>query len=135
VRDSDLENCLRILVADDFKPWRDQVRALLKTRPDWEIIGEVSDGLEAVEKATDLQPDIVLLDIGMPSLNGIEAAKIIRQKSPKSRILFITQDGDVDVRNEARQLGDGYLVKANAGNELLDAIATVLHRYKADQST
>src|SRR5215831_13141788 len=74
----------RILLVDDFAPWRDQLRSLLEARTDWRIIGEASDGREAVEKATEMQPDIVLLDVGMPSLNGIEAAKII-QRCPKSK--------------------------------------------------
>lgn len=117
----------RILIADDYAPWLDHLRSLLKTRPEWNIIGEASDGQDAVEKAIELQPDIILLDVGMPSLNGIEAAKIIRKKCPKSRILFVTQNGDRDLRNAAMQVGAaGYMAKANAASELLDAIATAL---------
>jgi len=85
--------------------WRDQLRSLLKTRPEWHVIAEACDGQEAIEKASEMQPDIILLDVGMPSLNGIEAAKIIRQRCPRSRIVFVTQEGDVDVRSEAMRVG------------------------------
>lgn len=119
----------RILVVDDFAPWRDQIRSLLDTRPEWTIIGEASNGQEAVEKATEMQPDIILLDVGMPFLNGIEAAKIIRQRCPHSRILFVTQDGDNDIRNAAMRLGAvSYVLKANTGTELLDAIDSAMDR-------
>ena len=119
----------RILVVDDFAPWRDQIRSLLDTRPEWTIIGEASNGQEAVEKATDMQPDIILLDVGMPFLNGIEAAKIIGQRCPHSRILFVTQDGDNDIRNAAMRLGAvSYVLKANTGTELLDAIDSAMDR-------
>lgn len=108
---------------------RDQLRLLLKTRPEWNVIGEASDGREAVEKATDTQPDIILLDVGMPFLNGIEAAKIIHRRCPKSKILFVTQDGDDDVRDAAMETGAAaYVLKANAGNQLLDAITAALAR-------
>jgi DNA-binding NarL/FixJ family response regulator len=95
----------RILIVDDTAAWRHQLRLLLKQHPEWNIIGEASDGQEAIEKATEMQPDIVLLDVGMPFLNGIEAAKIIHQRCPKSRILFVTQDGDVDIRDAAMRVG------------------------------
>jgi len=118
----------RILLVDDFAPWRDQLRSLLEARTDWRIIGEASDGREAVEKATEMQPDIVLLDVGMPSLNGIEAAKII-QRCPKSKILFVTQNGNGDIRKAALRLGAaGYVLKAHAAGELLNAITTALDR-------
>jgi len=117
----------RILVVDDFAAWRDQIRSLVETRPEWSIVGEASDGQEGIEKATEIQPDIILLDVAMPSLNGIEAAKILRQRCPRSKILFVTQDGDDDIRDAAMRLGAAaYLLKRNVGNELLDAIATAL---------
>ena len=115
----------RILVVDDYAPWRDQLRSILETRPEWNIIGEASDGREAVEKATELQPDIILLDVGMPYLNGIEAAKIIHQRCPKSKIVFVTQDGDSDIRNSAMRVGAAaYVLKTSADRELLEAIAS-----------
>jgi len=109
---------LRILVADDFAPWRAQARSLLQQRPEWQII-EACDGLEAVHKATELRPDIVLLDIGMPILNGIEAAEKIREATPQSRIIFVTSDGDADVKAAALATGaEAYLAKARAASEL-----------------
>ena len=118
-----------VLVVDDSKDWRLQIRQILQARPQWKIVAEAGDGAEAVRKATDLQPDIILLDIGMPHLNGIEASKIIHQKCPQSKILFVTQDGDADIRNAALQVGAlAYLLKTNVGTELLDAITNALHR-------
>jgi DNA-binding NarL/FixJ family response regulator len=118
-----------ILVVDDFAAWRQQLRSMIEMRPGWSIIGEASDGQEAIEKATEMRPDIILLDVAMPSMNGIEAARVIHQRCPKSKILFVTQDGDSDIRNAAMQVGAmGYVLKSKAGNELLDAIAVALGR-------
>ena len=86
------ERPVRILVADDFVAWRALVRSLLQARPEWRVIGEACDGLQAVQMTEELCPDVVVLDIGMPVLNGIEAAKCIRQQSPTSRIIFATQN-------------------------------------------
>jgi DNA-binding NarL/FixJ family response regulator len=117
------ESPLRILVADDFAEWRVRVRSMLQARPEWQVIGEACDGLEAVQRTTELRPDIVLLDIGMPMLNGIEAAKRIREHSPSSRIIFVTQESDADIRTAALATGaEGYLLKAHAMNELLPAV-------------
>lgn len=114
-------------MVDDFSPWRDQIRSLLTARPTWTIIGEASDGREAVEKASELDPDIILLDVGMPRLNGIEAAKIIRETCPRSKIVFVTQDGDDEIRDAAMRAGAmAYVSKANAGTELAEAITTAL---------
>jgi CheY-like chemotaxis protein len=117
------ESPLRILVADDFADWRVRVRSMLETRPEWHVIGEACDGLEAVQRTTELQPDVVLLDIGMPALNGIEAAKRIRQDAPGSRIIFVTQESDAEIRTAALATGaEGYLLKVNAMRELLPAV-------------
>lgn len=117
----------RILVVDDLALWRDKLRSLIPARPEWKIVAEASDGQQAIEKAADMQPDIILLDIGMPVLNVIEAAKIIRQKCPKARIVFVTQDGVSDFRKAAMQLGAaGYVLKANVANALLGAIKSAL---------
>jgi DNA-binding NarL/FixJ family response regulator len=121
---------LRILVADDFVPWRAQARSLLQQRPEWQIV-EACDGLEAVHKATELRPDIVVLDIAMPILNGIEAAQKIRETSPHSRIIFVTTDGDADVKAAALATGaQAYLSKARAATELLPTIAATLDEYQ-----
>ena len=92
-----------------------------------EIVEEIADGLEAVQEANELRPDLILLDIELPSLNGIAAARQIRRLSPESKILFISQESSVDVVQEALALGAlGYVVKAHAGSELFAAVEAVL---------
>lgn len=118
---------MRILVVDDYEPWRRFVCSKLQERPELRIIGEVSDGLEAVQKAQELQPDVILLDIGLPTLNGIEAAIRIHSAAPEARILFASQNGDMDVVRTALSNGArGYLLKADGESELLPAIETVI---------
>lgn len=117
----------RILVVDDFKAWQEQVRSLLRARPELQIICEASDGLEAVHKANELKPDLVLLDIGLPKLNGIEAARQIRQLSPNSMIIFLSADNSLDGVDVAQSTSvEGHVHKANVQSELLIAIDTVL---------
>lgn len=117
----------RILIVDDSPGWRARVREILAAHPEWEIISEASDGQEAVREARELQPDIVVLDIAMPRLNGIEAAKMIRQKSPKSRIVFLTVDTDSDVMKAALDVGQtAYVTKAKAATRLCEAVAASL---------
>jgi DNA-binding NarL/FixJ family response regulator len=100
---------------------------MLQARPELQVIGEVSDGLEAVRKAQELHPDLILLDIGLPGLNGIEAARQIRRLSPESKIVFVSQESSADVVQQAFSLGAcGYVVKMDAGRELLAAVDAVL---------
>ena len=118
---------IRILITDDSADWRHQVRLVLQARPEWQVISEASDGLEAVQKAQDLKPEIILLDIGLPKLNGIEAALRIRQLSPSSKIIFLSQNSDLDVVLAALDTGaKGYVRKTDAGSELLLAVDAVL---------
>jgi len=118
---------VRVLVVDDYEPFRRFVRSTLEKRPDWQVIGEASDGLEAVQKAEELQPDLIVLDIGLPKLNGIEAARRIRKLFPQSKILVLTQESSADVMQEVLGLGVlGYVVKARAGSDLLAAVKAVL---------
>jgi DNA-binding NarL/FixJ family response regulator len=117
----------RILIVDDFPDWRARIRQILAAHPEWKIISEASDGQEAVQEASELQPDIVVLDITLPRLNGIEAAKMIRQKSPKSRIVFLTHDNDSDVMKAALGVGQTtYVPKAKAASRLCQAVAASL---------
>jgi len=99
---------------------------MLASIPDLQVIGEVSDGLEAVQKSAELQPDLVLLDIGLPGLNGIQAARQIRKLVPEPKIIFLTQESSSDVVQEALGLAQGYVVKATAGSKLLAAVEAVL---------
>jgi len=94
---------------------------------DLRVIAEVSDGLEAVQKAAELKPDLILLDIGLPIINGIEAARQIRKLSPESKIVFVSQESSADVVEEALSTGAwGYVVKANAASQLLAVVEAVV---------
>jgi len=118
---------MRILVVDDFEGWRRQVRLLFQARPQWQIIAEVSDGLEAVQKVADLKPDLIVLDIGLPKLNGIEAARGMRHLSPTSTIVFLSLNNDPDVVRAALSTGAlGYVHKTDVQRDLLPAIEAVL---------
>jgi len=120
-------SCSSILVADDFEGWRRQVRSLLRARPEWQVIAEASDGSEAVQQAEELQSDLIVLDIGLPKLNGIEAARRIRQRSPSSKIIFLSQNSNLDVVRAALDTGAlGYVCKTDARRELLPAMDAVL---------
>jgi DNA-binding NarL/FixJ family response regulator len=117
---------LRILVVEDFAPFLQFISSALSTRRDLQVVGEVSNGLEAVQKAVELRPDLILLDIGLPGLNGIEAARQIRKLVPESKIIFLTQESSPDVVQEAFRLGaSGYVVKTNAVSDLLVAVEAV----------
>ena len=118
---------IRVLVVDDFEPFRRFVSLALQNRPDLQVICEASDGLEAVQRAEELQPDLVLLDIGLPKLNGIEAARRMRRVAPQSKILFFSEHSSPDMVREALSTGAcGYVVKTDAGHDLLTAVDTVL---------
>jgi len=121
---------IRVLLVDDFEPFRLFVRAILQKNFDCRNILEASDGAEAVELAEELKPDLVLLDIGLPTLNGIEAARRIRELSPKSKILFVSENRSSEIREAALSTGEGYVGKADAGSELVGAINDVLRGEK-----
>jgi DNA-binding NarL/FixJ family response regulator len=124
-------NGANILIVDDFPGWRDQVRAILRPHPEWKVVDEACDGLEGVHKAIQLQPDVVVLDIGLPGVNGIEAARRIRRRCPKARIVFLSQDGDSDIMHAALRVGWAYVLKAKAAVDLCDAIAISLRETHA----
>jgi DNA-binding NarL/FixJ family response regulator len=122
---------LHILVVDDYEPFRRFVCSILERRQDLQIIGEASDGLEAVKKAEELQPDLILLDIGLPALNGMEAARRIRKFAPDSKILFVSMESSTEVVQQALNLGAwGYVFKSRAGSELLAAVEAVIQGKK-----
>jgi DNA-binding NarL/FixJ family response regulator len=117
----------RILLVEDFEPLLRYEISLLQENPEWQIIGEATDGLEAVQKAEALRPDVILLDIGLPKLNGIEAARQIRVIIPGSQIIFVSQESSAEVVTEALSFGArGYVLKVRAGSDLLVAIEAVL---------
>jgi CheY-like chemotaxis protein len=117
---------VRVLVVDDYEPFRQFVCSTLGQRPGFQVIAEASDGLEGVHKAEELKPDLIVLDIGLPTLNGIEVARRIRKLLPECKILFMSQGSSVDVAQAAFSLGAmGYVVKAHAGSELLAALESV----------
>jgi DNA-binding NarL/FixJ family response regulator len=118
---------VHVLVVDDFLPWHRFVASILQEQPRFRIVGEASDGLEAVQKARELQPDLILLDVGLPTLNGIEAARHIREVTPKSKILFLSENRSWDIVEEALRTGaGGYVVKSDAKRDLLSAAQAVL---------
>ena len=117
----------KVLVVDDFEPFRRFICSTLRNRTELQVICEVSDGLEAVRKAEELQPDLILLDIGLPTLDGIEAACRISRRVPAARILFVSMNNDADVVTAALSNGaKGYVHKQNAQTDLLPAIEAVL---------
>ena len=118
---------VRILVVDDFEKFRQFVVEMLGKRPELQVVGEASDGLEALQKAVELRPDLILLDIGLPSLNGLKVARQIRSLVPESKIIFLTQESSADVVEEALSLGArGYIMKTRAQADLFSAVEAAL---------
>jgi DNA-binding NarL/FixJ family response regulator len=115
-----------VLVVDDFERWRQFVCATLKEIPGV-TVQEASDGLEAVEKVQRMRPDLVLLDVGLPNLNGIEVAREIARVSPECKIIFLTENRSSDLIEEAFRAGaSSYIIKSNAANELVSAVKAAL---------
>jgi DNA-binding NarL/FixJ family response regulator len=122
---------IRILLVDDFEPFRRLLRSILQSKLELQTIVEAADGVEAIELAQALQPDMILLDVGLPKINGIEAARTIRKLAPQSKILFVSQESSVDVVQAAFNAGAwGYVVKMDIGSELPAAVRAVLRRKK-----
>jgi len=118
---------IRILVVDDFEQWRQQIRSIIETRSELHVIAEAADGLEAVQKAQELKPDLILLDIGLPNLNGLQAANRIHQVAPDAAIIFLTQNSDEELVQAALRCGaQGYVLKGKGASELLPAIEQAL---------
>jgi DNA-binding NarL/FixJ family response regulator len=116
----------RVLLADDHRLLREAFAALLE--PDCDVVGAVADGRALLEVAPELRPDIVVLDIAMPSLNGLDAARQLKRTMPEVRVIFLTVSEDPDLAAEAFRAGaSGYLLKNSAASELLQAIQDVYH--------
>jgi DNA-binding NarL/FixJ family response regulator len=127
---------VRILVVDDFGPIRRFVCEALGKRQQLRVVGEALDGLEAIQKAVELKPDLILLDIGLPTLNGLEAARQIRKLVPESKVIFFSQESSADVLQEALRIGAwGYVVKVGAETELLTAVEAVISGKRFVSST
>jgi DNA-binding NarL/FixJ family response regulator len=119
----------RILIADDHEVARKGIRALLEEHVGWEVCGEAKDGREAVEYAAKLKPDILLLDIGMPNLNGLDAARQIIAADPDARILILTvHDSEQTVREVLAVGARGFLLKSDAGRDLVAAVEALQSR-------
>ncbi len=122
-----LQSTVRILVVDDYEPWRQFVSSTLQKQPNLHVIAEASDGLQGVQKAQELKPDLVLLDIGLPKLNGIEAARKIRELVPGSKILVLSENRVWEIAETLFSMGvSGYAIKSEAAHELLPAVNVVL---------
>lgn len=126
---------VRILIVDDHELVRRGLRSILVTRPEWEICGEAADGNNAIEKARDLKPDIVLLDITMPHMNGLDAARIIRRDVPRAKVIILSQYDESEMRSRALEAGaQGYISKSDAARQLLIAIESLMSNHNSNVS-
>jgi DNA-binding NarL/FixJ family response regulator len=122
---------VRILLVDDHPVVRQGLRTLLAGRSELEVIDEASDGIEAVAKTAEMQPDVVVLDVTMPRMNGIEACRIMKQTNPEIEILFVTQHDSPQMLREALAAGArGYVVKSNLARDLVEAVEAVSRHHE-----
>ena len=123
---------VRILIVDDHELVRRGLRSILVTRPEWEICGEAADGSNAIEKARELKPDVVLLDITMPHMNGLDAARIIRRDVPRAKVIILSQHDESEMRARALEAGaQGYISKSHAAHQLLIAIDSLISNHNS----
>ena len=117
---------VRILIADDHAIVRHGLRSLVESQPDWEVCAEAANGREAVEQVKRLRPDVVVLDITMPELNGLEATRQIVKEVPRTEVLILTMDRSEEVAQQVLRAGArGYVLKSDANSKLVDAVATL----------
>jgi DNA-binding NarL/FixJ family response regulator len=120
-------SAIRVLVADDYEPLRRFVSSTLEKLPQLKLVGEASDGLETLQKAQEVQAEMILLDINLPKLNGFEVARRVRELLPQLKIIFFSEDRSFDTAEDALRLGAyGYIVKSDAGTQLVPALEAVL---------
>lgn len=118
---------IRLLIVDDYAPWRRFIATALSPKHEIGIVEEAKDGLTAIQKAIELQPDLVVLDMNLPDLTGIEIARKIMESVPKAKILFLTEDASQDIVRHALSTGaQGYVVKSRAARDLLPAVESLL---------
>jgi DNA-binding NarL/FixJ family response regulator len=118
-----------ILIADDHAVVRRGLRAMLETQPKWKVVGEATNGRDAVEKASALRPDVAILDISMPGLNGLDAASLIFKATPKTRILILTMHAAEELIQKTLKVGaSGYVLKSDAERDLITAVEALLHK-------
>jgi DNA-binding NarL/FixJ family response regulator len=121
------QSFVRVLVVEDFGAWRDYIAEKLRENQSLRVVDFARNGLEAVRKAIEVRPDLILLDIGLPSLNGIEAARQIRKLVPESRIIYLTAETSATVAEVALSMGvEGYVLKINVDRDLLLAVEAVM---------
>lgn len=118
---------IRILIVDDHEIFRRGLRSLLESRADWEVCGEATDGQDAVEKAKQVQPDVIVLDITMPRLNGLDATALLRNEVPTAKIVILSQHQPALMKQVALNAGAGaYVTKSEVSRELMAAIDGLL---------
>jgi len=118
---------VRVLVVDDYAPWMNFVSVALETAPQFQVVGQAIDGLTALQKVVELNPDLVVLDIGLPDISGIRVAQQIRDMAPNIRILFLSENTAPNIVRAALCTGaQGYVVKSSAARELLPALDALL---------
>jgi DNA-binding NarL/FixJ family response regulator len=127
-----------ILVVDDHPVTRKAICGLLRSEPDFDVVCDATNGTDAVERAKNLQPDVVVLDINMPGMNGLEAARHIKDAAPSAEILFLSQHTELETIRQAFHVGGrGYVVKSDAAKELVPAVHAVRakNRYLSERFT
>lgn len=118
---------VRVLLVDSYAPFRHHLRSTLQLQPEFHVVGEASDELDAIQKARELGPDLILLDVGFPDLNGIETARRIREFIPNSKVIFLSESRSWNVAEEALRSGArGYVIKSDSVIELLHAVESIL---------
>jgi len=121
-------NALKVLIADDHDIVRKGLRALVEERPGWEVCGEARSGREAVEKTVQLGPDVLIIDVSMPDLNGLDATRQVRRLSPKTEVLIITQHDSDEMAGEVLDAGArGYVLKSDSDRDLANAVEALSH--------